>query len=223
MKIKSLETFCNQYVGFVRVTADDGHQGWGQVSTYNADITCEIFHRQVAKWSLGADALDIGKLVTLIPEREHKFPGSYLMRAITGLDTALWDMRGKLEGKSVCELLGGKPRPFPVYASSMKRGEITPEAEAERLKRLRESMATRPSSSAWARNAAMTRTSGPGAPTPLYPWSARRWATRPSCWSMPTAVTRPKRQSRWAGCSNSMEWPISKSRAPIGSMSGPRK
>ena len=136
MRIKSLETFCNQYVGFVRVTTDDGHQGWGQVSTYNADITCDIFHRQVAKWSLGADALDIEKLVALIPEREHKFPGSYLMRAITGLDTALWDMRGKLEGKSVCELLGGKPRPFPAYASSMKRGEITPEAEAERLKRL---------------------------------------------------------------------------------------
>jgi L-alanine-DL-glutamate epimerase-like enolase superfamily enzyme len=112
MKIRSLETFCTQAVGFVRVTTDDGHQGWGQVSTYNADITCEIFHRQVAKWSLGADALDIEKLVTLIPEREHKFPGSYLMRAITGLDTALWDMRGKLERKSVCELPGGKPRPF---------------------------------------------------------------------------------------------------------------
>jgi len=136
MKIKKLETFTNQSVGFVKVTSDDGKEGWGQVSNYNADITCQIFHRQVARYALGQDALDIETLVTLIPEREHKFPGSYLMRAITGLDTALWDLRGKLEGKSVCELLGGKPRPFPVYASSMKRGEITPEAEAERLKRL---------------------------------------------------------------------------------------
>ncbi len=136
MKIKKLETFTNQAVGFVKVTTDDGKEGWGQVSNYNADITCQIFHRQVARYALGQDALDIESLVTLIPEREHKFPGSYLMRAITGLDTALWDLRGKLEGKSVCELLGGKPRPFPVYASSMKRGEITPEAEAERLKRL---------------------------------------------------------------------------------------
>jgi L-alanine-DL-glutamate epimerase-like enolase superfamily enzyme len=136
MKIKKLETFTNQSVGFVKVTTDDGKEGWGQVSNYNADITCQIFHRQVARYALGRDALDIESLVTLIPEREHKFPGSYLMRAITGLDTALWDLRGKLEGKSVCELLGGKPRPFPVYASSMKRGEITPEAEAERLKRL---------------------------------------------------------------------------------------
>jgi L-alanine-DL-glutamate epimerase-like enolase superfamily enzyme len=120
----------------VKATTDTGHEGWGQVANYHSDITCQIFHRQVARYALGQDALDIEALVTLIPEREHKFPGSHLMRALTGLDTALWDLRGKLEGKSVCELLGGRPRPFPVYASSMKRGEITPEAEAERLKRL---------------------------------------------------------------------------------------
>ena len=138
MKIKTLETFCNRYVGFVRVTTDTGATGWGQVSNYNSDITCQIFHRQVARWALGADALDIAALTDTIPEREHKFPGSYVMRALTGLDTALWDLRGKLEGKSVCELLGGKPRPFPVYASSMKRGEITPKDEAARFIKLRD-------------------------------------------------------------------------------------
>jgi L-alanine-DL-glutamate epimerase-like enolase superfamily enzyme len=138
MKIKRLETFSNRYVGFVRVTTDDGREGWGQMSTYNADITATIFHRQIAPWALGADALDIDHLVETIPEREHKFPGSYLLRALTGLDTALWDLRGRIDGKSVCELLGGTPRPFPVYASSMKRGEITPEAEAERFIRLRD-------------------------------------------------------------------------------------
>ena len=138
MRIKRLETFCNEYVGFVRITTDTGATGWGQVSNYNADITCQVFHRQVARWALGADALDIVHLTDTIPEREHKFPGSYLMRALTGLDTALWDLRGKLEGKSVCELLGGKPRPFPVYASSMKRGEITPKDEAARFIKLRD-------------------------------------------------------------------------------------
>ena len=137
MKIASLETFCTEFVGFVRVRTDEGAEGWGQVSTYNADITALIVHRQIAPWALGADALDIDSLVDLIPEREHKFPGSYLRRAIAGLDTALWDLRGKLEGKSVCELLGGTPRPIRVYASSMKR-DITPEDEAERLVRLRD-------------------------------------------------------------------------------------
>ncbi len=137
MKIKSIETFSTQYVGFLRVTTDDGAEGWGQVSTYNADITALIVHRQIAPWALGADALDIETLVDIIPEREHKFPGSYLRRALAGLDTALWDLRGKLEGKSVCRLIGGTPRPIRAYASSMKR-DITPQDEAERLLRLRD-------------------------------------------------------------------------------------
>jgi L-alanine-DL-glutamate epimerase-like enolase superfamily enzyme len=76
-------------------------------------------------------------LSELIPEREHKFPGSYICRALCGLDTALWDLKGKLEGRSVCELLGGTPRPFPVYASSMRR-DITPDDEADRLARLKD-------------------------------------------------------------------------------------
>jgi len=137
MKIASLETFSTEYVGFVRVRTDEGAEGWGQMSTYNADITTQVFHRQIAPWALGADALDIDALVDLIPEREHKFPGSYLRRALAGLDTALWDLRGRLEGKPVCALLGGTPRPLRVYASSMRR-DITPEDEAARFVRLRD-------------------------------------------------------------------------------------
>jgi L-alanine-DL-glutamate epimerase-like enolase superfamily enzyme len=137
LDIYSIETFSNNDVGLVRVRTKDGFEGWGQVSPYNADITSLLVHRQIAPYALGADALDIESLVTEIPEREHKFPGSYLRRALAGLDTALWDLRGKLEEKSVCELLGGTPRPLRVYASSMKR-DITPQAEAERFLRLRD-------------------------------------------------------------------------------------
>ena len=137
MKIATLETFSNQFVCFVRVSTDSGASGWGQTSTYNADITATIFHRQVAPWALGADALAIDALVARIEEREHKFPGSYRCRALAGLDTALWDLRGKLEGKPVVELLGGKPRRLRAYASSMRR-DITPAQEAERLVRLRD-------------------------------------------------------------------------------------
>ena len=76
MKIASLETYTNQFVCFVRVTTDSGAVGWGQTSTYNADITARIFHRQVAPWSLGQDAFDIDALITRVEEREHKFPAS---------------------------------------------------------------------------------------------------------------------------------------------------
>ena len=137
MKIAKLETFANRFVGFTRVTTDSGALGWGQVSTYQADITCEIFHRQIAPYALGADAFDFDDLLRRIYEREHKFPGSYLRRAMTGLDTALWDLQGKAMGKPVVSLIGGKPGKLRAYASSMKR-DITPEAEAARFLRLRD-------------------------------------------------------------------------------------
>ena len=137
MKIKSIETFSNPFVGFVRVTAQDGSQGWGQVSTYHSDITAQIMHRQVAPWTLGRDTANLDDLLDIVTEREHKFPGSYLRRAMAGLDTAIWDMRGKQQEKSVAELLGGSPGLIRAYASSMKR-DITPKDEAARLKRLRD-------------------------------------------------------------------------------------
>lgn len=137
LRIERLETFANRYVGFVRATAEGGAQGWGQLSTYNADITAQVFHRQIAPYALGADAFSIDPLIDRIEEKEHKFPGSYIKRAMAGLDTALWDLRGKIEGKPVTALIGGKPGKLRTYASSMKR-DITPEAEAARFVSLRD-------------------------------------------------------------------------------------
>jgi L-alanine-DL-glutamate epimerase-like enolase superfamily enzyme len=137
VRIVSVESFGNADVALVRVRSDDGSEGWGQVAPYHADITAQILHRQVAPHALGRDAADIESLVDRIPELEHKFPGSHLYRALAGLDTALWDLRGKLEGKSVARLLGGDSGSVPAYASSMRR-DITPEVEAERLVGLRE-------------------------------------------------------------------------------------
>ena len=137
MKIRRIETFCNRYVGFVRITDETGAQGWGQLSNYNSDIATTVLHRQVAPWSLGVATDDLDNLLNRIEEREHKFPGSYIRRAMAGLDTAIWDLRGKTAGKPVVELLGGKPGRLRTYASSMKR-DITPADEADRFKRLRD-------------------------------------------------------------------------------------
>jgi L-alanine-DL-glutamate epimerase-like enolase superfamily enzyme len=137
MRIEQVETYSTRDVALVRVLSEDGAEGWGQVAPYNADITAQIVHRQVAPHALGRPDDELPPLLTAILEREYKFPGSYLTRAVGGLDTALWDLRGKREEKSVCELLGGVPRPLRVYASSMRR-DIEPAEEAERLARLRE-------------------------------------------------------------------------------------
>lgn len=137
MKIKRIETFANRFVGFVRITAEDGAQGIGQVSTYQSDITATVLHRQVAPYVLGVEFEDIDALTDKVIEREHKFPGSYMKRALGGLDTAIWDLRGKTAGLPVVSLLGGTPGKLRTYASSMKR-DITPAAEAERFRRLRD-------------------------------------------------------------------------------------
>ncbi|MGR3804713.1 mandelate racemase/muconate lactonizing enzyme family protein [Marinibacterium profundimaris] len=153
MKLNSIETFADEFVCFVQVTAEDGTKGTGQVAPYNADITARVLHRQVAPHVLGGDmggdgggdgvgdggddmaALDA--MLDLVRDREHKFPGAYLRRAMGGLDTAIWDWRGKREGKPVCELIGGTPGEVRAYASSMKR-DITPKDEAERFLRQRD-------------------------------------------------------------------------------------
>ena len=143
MRIAKIETFTTPEVGFVRLTADTGDFGWGQVSTYHADITVQVLHRQVAPWVLGraidadnpvADFLDMAALVN---EREHKYPGSYVRRALSGVDTALWDCLGRMLDKPVASLIGGGPGRMRAYASSMRR-DITPDDEAKRFCRLRD-------------------------------------------------------------------------------------
>lgn len=134
-RIRRIETFCTPLIGFVRVSAEDGTTGWGQVPTYNSDLTCEILHRQVAPWALGRGMDALEDVIAEIPLREHKYPGTYLRRAMAGLDTAVWDWRGRVADKPVAALLGGSAGPVRAYASSMRR-DITPKDEAARMQRL---------------------------------------------------------------------------------------
>jgi len=131
-RIVGVETFFAEDIALVRVRSEDGHEGWGQVAPYHADITALVLHRQVAPHVLGQVDGDLTALGERVMEREHKFPGSHLVRALGGVDTALWDLRGRRAGKPVCELIGGSVRRLPVYASSMRR-DIEPAEEATRL------------------------------------------------------------------------------------------
>lgn len=137
MRIVHIETFTRNPVSIVRVLDEDGAEGVGQCAPYQADITAAVLHRQVAPHVLGEDAADPPRLAAKVLEAEYKFSGSYLCRALAGVDTALWDLLGRRANRPVTELVGGTPRRIAVYGSSMRR-DITPEAEAERLDRLRQ-------------------------------------------------------------------------------------
>ncbi len=136
-KITKIESWTQGQFGFVRVTTADGQTGMGQLSSFEPDITATVLHRQVTRHALGSDPARIDALADRVIDANMKFPWSYVCRALAGVDTAIWDLCGRIKGKPVCALLGGKTDPFPVYGSSMRR-DISPEDEAARLVKLRD-------------------------------------------------------------------------------------
>ena len=138
LTITKVESWTRGPYGIVRITTNDSREGYGQLSSFEPDITATVLHRQVAGQVLGSDPAQIDALVDRVIDANMKFPWSYVCRALSGVDTAIWDLYGKIKGKPVCALLGGKTDPFPVYGSSMRR-DISPENEAARLVKLRDS------------------------------------------------------------------------------------
>ena len=141
-KVKKIETFGNRTLCLVRITADDGTAGWGQLAPYEADITADVLHRLVARTVLGRDISEIDSINDAVINAQLKYPWSFVCRALGGVDTALWDLYGQITGKPVAELLGGSVRPLPAYGSSMRR-DITPADEAARLAKLRDELGCR--------------------------------------------------------------------------------
>ncbi|MBN1674930.1 MAG: mandelate racemase/muconate lactonizing enzyme family protein [Kiritimatiellae bacterium] len=139
MKITKLETYAIPWVGLLKITTDTGATGWGQIATTDAaDLVAAVLHRMLARGVLGRNPLtDLDAINQAALERNLKFPGSFVCRALAAVDTAIWDLRGKVEEKPVWALLGGTGAPVPVYGSSMSR-KITPEEEAARMCRLRD-------------------------------------------------------------------------------------
>ncbi len=139
LTIKRIESYVqnNNRLGLVRVVTESGASGWGQMAPTNADISQMVLHRQVTSLVLGQDALDRDSISQHVIETSYKFPGTYICRALAGIDTALWDLYGKLEGQPVARLIGARELIAPAYASSTSR-IIEPRDEAARMVLCRE-------------------------------------------------------------------------------------
>lgn len=89
-----------------QVIAEDG--AWGIGSTINGRVTAAIIEDHLAPQLVGEDCLAIDKLADMMFRltKPYGTPGlaSY---AISAIDLALWDLRGKLLGQPVYRLLGG--------------------------------------------------------------------------------------------------------------------
>lgn len=107
----------------VKVETDAGITGWGEAQAPLApEVVCTIIDTLLAPQLIGADPRAHERLWALMYAgmRVRGHTGSFLLDAIGGIDTALWDIRGKALGVRVCDLLGG---PFesqlPAYISGL--------------------------------------------------------------------------------------------------------
>lgn len=114
---------------WVEVVADDGTRGWGEC--YGPS---EVFQTAIQSFYgprlLGQDALATDVLWHLMWRSSLDFARrGVMMGAMSGIDMALWDLRGKVLGQSVSELIGGRYiDKVPCYATGMYFKEM-PEAD----------------------------------------------------------------------------------------------
>ena len=105
----------------VEIETDEGHVGWGEC--YGpARMTAAVVN-SVAPWLVGEDPLRTDHLWQMIYSRlrDHGQKG-VVIQGLSGIDIALWDIKGKHFGVPCCHLLGGPLRTeVRAYATGLYR------------------------------------------------------------------------------------------------------
>ncbi|MCX7012884.1 MAG: mandelate racemase/muconate lactonizing enzyme family protein, partial [Candidatus Sumerlaeota bacterium] len=93
----------------VKITTDEGVEGWGECGHYGpGDQTAAFIHDALAPRLLGRDALATEPIWNDLYCYSRDFGRkSTPIEAISGVDVALWDIRGKEAGKPCHALMGG--------------------------------------------------------------------------------------------------------------------
>lgn len=111
MKITEINTyFVRPRWGFVEIVTDEGYTGWGEAVLEGHTATVLACVQEMKDYLLGKPAGDIEKIWTTLYRAGFYRGGGVLMSAISGIDQALWDIKGKYFGVPVYELLGGAQR-----------------------------------------------------------------------------------------------------------------
>lgn len=115
------------------VEADDGTIGIG-----NAALAPTVVKKAIDDWyapmAIGEDPFDYAYIWEKMYRRSHAWGRKGIgMTAISAIDIAIWDLMGKLAGKPVFKLLGGRTKEkIPVYYSKLYAGPVDAmQAEAD--------------------------------------------------------------------------------------------
>jgi L-alanine-DL-glutamate epimerase-like enolase superfamily enzyme len=118
----------------VRVETDEGITGYGEAHPGRSPgAITSLIHSTIAPMLVGMEATDcIGAW-----QRVHRMQlsshglGAGASLALSGIDMALWDIRGKAANMPLYKLLGGSKRRVPAYAGGIALGYQSAESLAE--------------------------------------------------------------------------------------------
>ncbi|MDA1280893.1 MAG: mandelate racemase/muconate lactonizing enzyme family protein, partial [Chloroflexi bacterium] len=110
--VKTVASYWGEFF-FVEVQTDEGITGWGEITTttLTANRAVAGIIAQLNDLLVGDDPARI-ELIWQKIFRSFTYMGSRgaTTHVVSGIDIALWDIRGKVLGLPIYELLGGKVR-----------------------------------------------------------------------------------------------------------------
>jgi len=118
LKVTKLETFLVKPRWlFLKIHTNAGIVGLGEPITEGRALTCAEAVKEIEPYLVGKDPRPVGKHWQAIYRHAFYRGGPILTSALSGIDQALWDIKGKALGVPVYELLGGPTRDrVRVYA-----------------------------------------------------------------------------------------------------------
>lgn len=111
MKITEVNTYLvRPRWGFVEILTDDGYDGWGEAVLEGRAATTLACVQEMKEYLLGKNPLAIEGIWNELYRGGFYRGGGILMSAISGIDQALWDIKGKYFNAPAWELMGGACR-----------------------------------------------------------------------------------------------------------------
>ncbi|HEX5415483.1 MAG TPA: galactonate dehydratase [Chloroflexota bacterium] len=95
---------------FVRVQTDEGIHGWGEGTLEGKEATVQTAIQELGAYLVGKDPTPVEHHWAAMFRHGFWRGGVVLNSALAALDQALWDIRGKVAGQPVYQLLGGPTR-----------------------------------------------------------------------------------------------------------------
>ena len=110
MKIEKIETFFVSRFLVVKITTEDGIEGIGESCYWSYPKAAEATIHGFSDALIGMDANNIEHIWSFLWRYNSAFRGNSIGGAISAVDMALWDIKGKRLNAPIWDLLGGKAR-----------------------------------------------------------------------------------------------------------------